>query len=532
MNFYVSIITFILGASYLKITKKFNHLNFILVTGLSLWVIYLINYSVIDYGLLSIMIQVIKNILLSLLDVVHTFLLNKEWDNAIYYSSDILVNIANLWHLILFFLAPILTFSTIIKYITEKFFLVHLKFSFRKTLNIFYKDSQDHQTVLQSIANEKPLEKNIVSNFSGEKEDVFNTIYSDYPILKFKDIIKKHKKNYYFLDGNLESLEESINLVESYGDTDSDDLLFVKDYQSLMVNHVQANPRDDSQFKIRIVDNDKFSLYHYFYENAELLAKTFRSETILIIGSNYRALELMKMFLWLEQSTDIPLSIVYLYEDEKGKNEILSEMPAIFNDDSYEQSYNINLLKADNHVYSNISEVMSAHQVSTVFSVSEDNFYNLNIYDFLRKNFGHSLEIFIALDSEFVYKTLKPNKNFNIISFFSNDFIFNNLLNSSSQLENEALAFHTMYQDQFIEKNFYNNPYNYYSSMARALGHKYLNKNLSKQGQQHAEHNRWSMYLKSEGWSYAPKRDNLNKQHHLLIPYEQLSGSEKIKDNN
>lgn len=68
--------------------------------------------------------------------------------------------------------------------------------------------------------------------------------------------------------------------------------------------------------------------------------------------------------------------------------------------------------------------------------------------------------------------------------------------------------------------------------MARALGNSYLNRELSQEDQQRAEHNRWSMYLKTEGWTYASERDNANKKHPLLIPYDQLPESEKKKDIN
>lgn len=382
------------------------------------------------------------------------------------------------------------------------------------------------------IAHVEPSENNIVSNFSGEKEDVFNTIYSEYSILKLKNSINKHTKNYYFLDGDINSLKESIALIESYGDTDSDDFLYVKDCNSLMANFLQANPRNDKQLKVRIVNNDKFALYQYFYEHAELIAKVFKKETVLIIGNNYRALELMKMILWLQQSADTSLSISCFYEDDKDKARLLSAMPAVFNEDGYEKSYTLNLLKGDSDDYSRVDELIRVHHIRTVFAVSDDTFSNLHLSDYININSQETVDIFTAIDSEFVLKTLEPNKKYNVISFFSEDYIVNNLISANSHLENQALAFHRTYQDQFVEKTFYNNPYNYYSSMARALGNSYLNRELSQEDQQRAEHNRWSMYLKTEGWTYASERDNANKKNPLLIPYDQLPEAEKIKDIN
>lgn len=44
-----------------------------------------------------------------------------------------------------------------------------------------------------------------------------------------------------------------------------------------------------------------------------------------------------------------------------------------------------------------------------------------------------------------------------------------------------------------------------------------------------AEHNRWETFLRAEGYVRGP-RDDLSKQHNLLIPFEELPDSEKEKD--
>jgi class 3 adenylate cyclase/tetratricopeptide (TPR) repeat protein len=44
------------------------------------------------------------------------------------------------------------------------------------------------------------------------------------------------------------------------------------------------------------------------------------------------------------------------------------------------------------------------------------------------------------------------------------------------------------------------------------------------------EHERWAEERTRQGWTYAPVRDNARKQHPLLVPWEQLSETEKEKD--
>lgn len=43
-------------------------------------------------------------------------------------------------------------------------------------------------------------------------------------------------------------------------------------------------------------------------------------------------------------------------------------------------------------------------------------------------------------------------------------------------------------------------------------------------------HENWSKQRMAEGWRYGPRRDDAKKEHPSLIPYEELSESEKEYD--
>lgn len=45
-------------------------------------------------------------------------------------------------------------------------------------------------------------------------------------------------------------------------------------------------------------------------------------------------------------------------------------------------------------------------------------------------------------------------------------------------------------------------------------------------------HEVWSENRIKEGWTYGKKRDDVNKKHPCLVPYEQLSEEEKAYDKN
>lgn len=88
--------------------------------------------------------------------------------------------------------------------------------------------------------------------------------------------------------------------------------------------------------------------------------------------------------------------------------------------------------------------------------------------------------------------------------------------------------------------------YNYRSSIAKAI-HKRLREKLDfKQGlfnkdwdsltleekiaRGTTEHIRWNAYMRTEGYSYAPKRSDLGKVHHNLVPVSDLSNDDLRKD--
>lgn len=43
-------------------------------------------------------------------------------------------------------------------------------------------------------------------------------------------------------------------------------------------------------------------------------------------------------------------------------------------------------------------------------------------------------------------------------------------------------------------------------------------------------HEVWSQNRMKDGWTYGPERDDVNKKHPGLVPYEELSESEKDYD--
>ena len=111
-----------------------------------------------------------------------------------------------------------------------------------------------------------------------------------------------------------------------------------------------------------------------------------------------------------------------------------------------------------------------------------------------------------------------------------------------SKLEEMALARHRNWGD---EKSFWRVEYNYRSSIASVIHARYKkycrvpgadipNPNdrppEARELLRRLEHRRWNAYMRSEGYVFCEKRDELARTHHCLVPFSSLSEEEQRKD--
>ncbi|MCL2889447.1 MAG: NAD-binding protein [Eggerthellaceae bacterium] len=83
-----------------------------------------------------------------------------------------------------------------------------------------------------------------------------------------------------------------------------------------------------------------------------------------------------------------------------------------------------------------------------------------------------------------------------------------------------------------LREGFWGKEYYRHSSIARVIHEKVVDKYgpVSESAIAKLESRRWNAYMRSEGFVYGDERNNLAKQHHLLIPYSAKPKAEQAKD--
>ena len=533
MVLYLSIISFFAINLYQVIARKFNKTVFIIGLSTAFWLITLPTYSF-DTDFLTI----ISKFLLSLLKLTDLFSFGVDVQALIdNLPSSFNTSYLYFWIVFLYSCSSFFTLSFLLSLFSQFLSVLKIRY-FNKSCNyIFSGTSDNHRKFAYQL---KQTNENYKIIFTSVKLD--DTL-QDITALNFsRDVtylsskLKRANQNhYYLLDKDITSIEKALNLIESYGEQTTNDFIFVQDSANISENYLQRKQRTDEQLKIRLINSSRSTIYNYFFENYTYLRNIFHTKgKIVVVGNKDVAKEIVKLLLWLSQIVSHELELLIVTSSDEFENSLKYEMPAIFEPIEYETPYSIEFKKvselSSSIVYLAIKDIQD---LSSIFMDVND-FINIELANHLTQSHRSDLILAFTLSSPLLYDIN--------ISNFKNNLIDVSLLSVhyNSNLEKRALELHKKYQDKFIEQTFYNNQYNYFSSMSRALGdkymigHVYIDKDHKIPNTQNLinEHNRWSIYLKSEGWLYNKQKDKYKKHHHLLIPFDDLSEIEKRKDLN
>lgn len=388
-------------------------------------------------------------------------------------------------------------------------------------------------------------------------------------------------------DGDSENIKQAMELVERYGERERAELYV---FSRTVGSELMLSKASSKKIKVRRINDARSLVLNLLYEGGDKIfssaltkyedVKYFRNYktgkeepkkcvSAVVVGMGLYGREMMKALTWFCQMEGFTFRLHGFERDKNAGARFASECPELMMEKYNRQMDDVNDAQYDITVHDGIeilsdaffNELKTIKDISYVFISLGDDDTNIRIAvavrAALRRMAMEDGREDTAIVETVVYDENK-NKSLNGVFDFSGTTYDINFVGSlpdyysegvllNSDLEKKALERHMMWGggEEAIRK-FWAYEYNYRSSMASVMHRKHkllipLMKEIieipkDKRTEEQAyvlrtvEHRRWNAYMRTEGWSYGPVRNNLAKLHHCLRPFKELPPEEQIKD--
>lgn len=517
-----------------------------------------------------------KTIMVSLHHAIRLFIVDSDFEiikEMVPNDNAVLYYIYTCYAAVLFVLSPVLTFGFI--------------FSFFKNLSARrkYLSGYNNDVYAFSVLNDKSvaLAKSLKEKFSDitviftnateesvsgelrEEAVKFDAIFFEKDITAVNFSAHSRKKSisfFMFEDEEEQNTEKALKITDKYKERENTNIY-------VLLNSVEGelllNAADSGKIKVRRISDTRKMIYNILQNRGEnLFAEAGRREEsefkqigAVMVGLGKYGSEMTKTLAWFCQMDNYGIEIDVFDKDDGANDRFINQCPELMSekcnnhfDDTGESQYKITLHKpveVDSISFS--EEIKQLTKTTFVFVALGDDETNIRASVKLRMLFeqmGIKPRIEAVVTNPERKKALANIKNYSgqeyeidFAGAVDEEYSYDNIINS--ELEQEALKRHLCWGE---EEDFWKYEYNYRSSMASAL-HKRMKvfckipgieRHKSQRTEEELwnlrrlEHRRWNAYMRSEGYVYAEKRNNLAKTHNCLVSFDLLSRKEKEKD--
>ncbi|MCL1847312.1 MAG: energy-coupling factor transporter transmembrane protein EcfT [Coriobacteriia bacterium] len=285
--------------------------------------------------------------------------------------------------------------------------------------------------------------------------------------------------------------------------------------------------------------------------------------SVLLVGLGRTGVALLKTLSWYCQMDGYRLSIHALDTDPNSEKRLRFECPDLLNEeynnnaDPDEAVYSITVHPGIDVLSKDFADLVSsiAADITFTFISLGDDELNVETAANLRMLFtraGHN-ETGKPLIYSVVHDPKRATMLKSLANYSNDDYqlrligdirdLFSYQMVFDPRLENLAEQAHIQWSltdeaertEERIEElssGFWGKEYYRNSSIARIMHEKAVDSYgpTSADALAKLESRRWNAYMRSEGFVYSDKRNNLAKQHHLLIPYSKKPKEEQAKD--
>lgn len=412
---------------------------------------------------------------------------------------------------------------------------------------------------------------------------------SDLETIHFRNRLWKRKMKFYLIsERESNKIRHATSLIESYDFDEVSMYVFSDGIECELL----MSAWDNKNMKVYSINDVQSLIYHNLSEHGIRLfrnAHSFNRNVIstVIIGLGKYGMEMLKALIWYGQVCGFELKINVFDADPLAETKFMTECPEIValnrNTIEGEAHYDITIHNGINvngfDFVKKIEEINDATYVFVSLGADEENISTAVALRAIYERINHkyqpdietvvydtniSREMGVAWEGDSVWNEhFDGIKNFkqqaykihmigDLDSFYAENTVIDSDLVKRGQDVNRRWARSKSPEErQENEKAFWRYDYNYRSSIAKAL-HEDLRRKLVDENyikripgvekdwnslndeEKHAigmaEHIRWNAYMRTEGYQFGEKRNDLAKQHHNLVPVGELSDDDLRKD--
>lgn len=475
---------------------------------------------------------------------------------------------------VLFIVAPVLTFGFVLSFFKNISAYKKYIMSYKKDVYVFSELNEKSLALAESV---RGTYKNTEVVFAGIKSD---NEESDWLVQKAKEIraicfekdvtelnLRFHssEKKLVFLtisDNETVNLKYGLKLISLY-DFMKNTELFV--FSNEIECEVQLNAVKTENIKVRRI-SDKRSLVYtlleakgekLFEEASPIPGSDKKLISAVVIGLGKYGSEMTKTLAWFGQMDGYRLEINAYDKYEKAESRFCTLCPELMDEkynnqftDDGEAQYSItvheNIDIESRELFSALNELRDITYVFVSLGSDEANIRtSIRLRSFLAKRnlYPRIQAVVNEPDRSHALKGIANHSNQTYDIDFVGDvksfYAVGSIIDSA--IDAEALKRHMKWGK---EDDFWKYEYNYRSSVASALHRRMkavcnipgVDKLPSEREEgeklklRMLEHRRWNAYMRSEGFTFSPVRNNLAKTHNCLITYDDLTEEEKAKD--
>lgn len=518
-----------------------------------------------------------KMLLLSIHNTIRLFIVDGEFsiimDNLGVITEEV-QDVYTTFAAILFVIAPFLTFGFVLSFFKNVSAYKDYYFKYYSEVYVFSELNEQALALARSLKkNQKKRTVVFTDVFESEDERIYELMAQAYElgaIMFKKDIAlvnfgfhSKKSKITFFIIGqdDDENVKQSLSLIHRYQNNDNAQLyVFTTSVNSelLLSESMTGNMKVRRINEVQsLISRQLFDEGIEIFETAVDCGDSEKLISAVIVGMGQHGMEMTKALAWFCQMDGYRLEVNVFDADKKAESRLCHECPELMDEKHNhdfttvgESHYSI---KVHSGVDVGTKEFLEMTEqiknITYVFIALGDDERNISMAVKLRSWFlksGNFPKMDVVVRNADKKNALQGIKNYSgqeykihfigdTASSYSEEVIF------ESDIEKEALARHMKWGK---EEEFWRFEYNYRSSIASAIHGKMKvlcripgiekipeeRTDSEKRIIRQLEHRRWNAYMRSEGFSYAEKRNNLAKTHHCLVPFDELSLKEQEKD--